>query len=309
MIHRLDPRLDALIEPGAETVELAAGFGWTEGPVWDRREQALLFSDVARNTLYRWKEGEGLAVYLRPASAFLAPPLTEQCGSNGLAFDAQGRLVLCEHGNRCISRLDGEHFTRTVLADRFEGKRLNSPNDLVFHSGGDLYFSDPCYGLPGREESPYREQPVSGVYRLTPAGELSRVIDEMACPNGLALSPDEKTLYVSQSGPFPAIWRAYPVLADGTLGEGRLFHDADAEKRGNRAGLNGSPDGMAVDRQGNLFAAGPGGLRVIAPDGALLGVVETGERCANCVFGDDGSTLYLTWGHTLRLLRLRTQGT
>jgi gluconolactonase len=303
-IERLDPALDALVDPDAPIERLATGFQWAEGPVWRSAGGYLLFSDVPANTIYRWKDGEGLGVFLRPAGYAGATPAGRELGTNGLTLDRDGSLVVADHGNRQVARIDEKRFTRTTLADRYEGKRLNSPNDLVFHSNGDLYFTDPPYGLDRQNDDPAKEQPHNGVYRLTPTGELTLLTTELSFPNGLAFSPDEKTLYVANSDPSRAIWMAFDVRADGILGPGRVFFDATSLVRAGKAGL---PDGLKVDRVGNLFATGPGGVLVFTPAGQHLGTIATGQPTANCAFGDDGATLYITANDQLLRLRLRTR--
>jgi gluconolactonase len=304
-IARLDPALDALIPKDAQLEKLAEGFDWTEGPVWRKSGGYLLFSDIPKNTIYRWKEGAGLAVFLRPAGYTEADPAGRELGSNGLTIDAQDRLVIMDHGNRRVVRLNETNYTKVVLAERYEGKRFNSPNDLVYRSNGDLYFTDPPYGLDGKNADPHRELSFNGVYRLTPSGQFTLLTSELTFPNGIALSPDEKTLYVSVSDPARAVWMAFDVRADGTLGPGRVFFDATAFVR---AGKKGLPDGMKVDRQGHLFATGPGGVLIFAPDGRHLGTIETGQATSNCAFGDDGSTLYITADTLLLRIRLSTKG-
>jgi len=303
--ERVDPRFDELVPADAKLEVLAEGFEWTEGPVWSKFEGYLLFSDIPRNTIYRWDEENGLRVYIRPAGYSGAEPPGFELGTNGLLFDAEGRLVACDHGNRQIVRFDTTNFTRTTLADRYEGKRLNSPNDAVFRSNGDLYFTDPPYGLRGLNDSPLKELPYNGVYRLSADGELTLLTDELSFPNGIAFSPDEKTLYVANSDPNRAIWMAYDVNDDGTISNGRVFFDATPWVK---AGRRGAPDGMKVDRSGNLFATGPGGLVVLSPDGTHLGTIVTGQATSNCAFGDDGSTLYITADNLLLRVRLNTRG-
>ena len=304
-IERLDPALDALVPTNARVEQLADGFDWSEGPVWRRSGGYLLFSDVPRNTIYRWREGEGLTVFLRPAGYTAPDPPGRELGSNGLTLDPQGRLVMADHGNRVVARLDESNYTKTTLADRYEGKRLNSPNDLVYRSNGDLYFTDPPYGLKGLQDDPAKELPFSGVYRRSAAGELTLLTQELRFPNGIALSPDERTLYVANSDPDRAIWMAYDVQPDGTVGRGRVLFDATPLVRQGRKGL---PDGLRVDAKGNLFATGPGGVLVITPDGRHLGTIATPQATANCAFGDDGSTLYMTSHMRLLRVRLTTTG-
>lgn len=287
-IVREDPALDELLAPDAKLEVLASGFRWSEGPIWLPEEEALLFSDIPRNTIWRWKAGEELSVYMKPSGYTGVVEYGPEPGSNGLTLDPQGRLVACEHGDRRVSVLtkDGGKLT---LADRYQGRRLNSPNDVVFHSNGDLYFTDPPYGLPQRWDDPRRELDFCGVYRLTPAGELTLLTGEMTRPNGLAFSPDERTLYVANSDPEQAVWMAFPVRDDGTLAAGEVFADV-TEMVGAYPGL---PDGLKVDRSGNLWATAPGGVHIYTPGGRLLGRIDTGEPTANCNWGGDGSTLYI----------------
>jgi len=304
-IERLDPALDALIAPDAKIEQLATGFDWSEGPVWRASGRYLLFSDIPKNTIYKWQDSTGLSVFLRPAGYTGDNPPGRELGSNGLTLDANDSLVMADHGNRQVARLNEAKFTKTTLADRYQGKRLNSPNDLVYRSNGDLYFTDPPYGLKGQNADPAKELKFNGVYRLTPSGELTLLTTELTYPNGLAFSPDEKTLYIANSDPKKAIWMAYDVRPDGTIGNGRVFFDATALVSPAKPGL---PDGMKVDRSGNLFASGPGGIFVISPAGKHLGTIVTGQPTANCAFGDDGSTLYMTANDRLLRLRLKTKG-
>ncbi|MFO0959642.1 MAG: SMP-30/gluconolactonase/LRE family protein [Isosphaeraceae bacterium] len=303
-IERLKPALDRLIPPGAQMEKLAGGFDWSEGPVWMPEQKALLFSDVPMNTVFRWKEGEGVSVFLKPSGYTGESPRGGEPGSNGLTRDPKGALVLMQHGDRRVARLKADK-TFEVLADRHEGKRFNSPNDGVFKSNGDFYFTDPPYGLLKLNEDPAKEIPYNGVYRLGKDGKVTLLTREMTFPNGLAFSPDEKTLYVANSDPKKAIWMAYPVKDDGTLGNGRVFFDATSLVGPEKKGL---PDGMKVDKEGNLFATGPGGVLIFAPDGTQLGVLNTGEATANCAWGEDGSTLFITADMYLCRLRTTTKG-
>jgi gluconolactonase len=302
-IERLDPAMDALVPLDATLEKLAEGFDWAEGPVWIKSEGCLLFSDVPQNVVYRWKQGEAITVFLKPSGYTGATARGGESGSNGLTVDAQGRLVLCQHGDRRVARLEKDgRFT--TLADRYQGKRFNSPNDLVFRSNGDLYFTDPPYGLEQGNNDPAKELPFNGVYRLKPDGELTLLTAELTFPNGLAFSPDEKTLYVAVSDPKRAVWMAYEVQADGTLGRGRVLFDA-THMVGAKKGL---PDGLKVDRHGNLFATGPGGVLVISPEGKHLGTINTGQATANCAWGNDGSVLYITADMILCRIKTRTRG-
>jgi len=299
-IERLDPRFDVLIPRHAVLEQVADGIEWAEGPVWDAVDGSLLFSDVPRNGIFRWQENNGVSLFLeRSGYTGKAPFAGREPGSNGLAFDREHRLVMCQHGNRGIARRERDGRT-TVLADRYESRRLNSPNDLVFRSNGDLYFTDPPFGLPKSFEDPDKEVPFQGVYRLTPEGELTALVTDLEAPNGIGFSPDETTLYVSNAFNERPIWMAYPVLADGTLGPGREFAEA---RTWVKAG-EGVPDGLKIDVNGNVFAAGPGGIHVFAPDGTRLGRIVTGVPTGNLSWGEDGSVLFIAANH--RILRLRT---
>ena len=302
-IHRDDPKLDELLAKDARIEVISSGFQWAEGPVWMKDGAYLLFSDIPRNQIMKWKEGLGVSQFMKPSGYTGVADYGAEPGSNGLTVDSQGRLVACEHGDRRISRLEPGGGKRT-LVDNYQGKRLNSPNDLVYKSNGDLYFTDPPYGLPKRENDPMRELDFFGVYRLAKDGALTLLTKEMTRPNGLAFSPDEKTLYVAQSDESKAIWMSFPVKSDGTLGEGRVFGDVTSMVKTHP----GLPDGMKVDAKGNLWATGPGGIHVFSPDGKRLGRIETGERTANCNWGDDGSTLYITADTYLCRIKTKVKG-
>jgi gluconolactonase len=304
-IVRIDPQLDALVPADAKIEVLAGGFDWSEGPVWVPRDGGyLLFSDLPPNSIMKWVEGKGISLFLKPAGYTGAAPYGGEPGSNGLALDRDGNLTLCEHGDRRMSRMTWDGGKRT-LVDNYQGKRLNSPNDQVWHSSGDLYFTDPPYGLPRRWDDRRRELDFCGVYRLSPDGELTLLTKEMTRPNGIALSPDEKTLYVAQSDSEAAIWKAFPLNDDGTLGTGRVLLDVTDKVRQHK----GLPDGMAVDAAGNLFATGPGGVWVLSPEGKPLGRIDTKEATANCCFGGpNGSTLYITADMWLCRVKTTTKG-
>jgi len=292
-IERLDPALDALIAPGAKIEVLASGFNWSEGPVW--RDGGIVFSDVPENTVFGWKEGDTAAkVVLKPSGSLKG----DGQGSNGLQVDAQGNLVLCQHGERRIARLEKDG-SFTSLADKYEGKRFNSPNDLVIAKNGTIFFTDPPYGLK-KGETP--ELPQHGVYAVTPAGKVSLVIADIRFPNGIALSPDQKTLYIAVSDPQNTRVMAYDLQEDGSAKNGRVFFNAQPLKSGER---KGGCDGMKVDTNGNIWTTGPGGVLVIGKDGKHLGSILTGQATANCAFGgEDRGTLYIT--ADMFLLRVKT---
>ena len=302
-ILRVDPGFDALVPLDARIEKLADGFMFTEGPVWVRRgsgEPHLLFSDIPANAIKKWSPSEGVTDFMSPVFEG-DPGQRSQVGSNGLLLDAEGRLILCEHGNRRVSRIEADG-SLTVLVDRYDGKRLNSPNDGVFHSNGWLYFTDPPYGLAGQDEDPTKELDFNGIYRLSPEGELELLVSDQTRPNGLGFSADERTLYVANSDGNQKVWFAYDVLEDGRLGPGRVFFDVQAET------ATGAADGMTVDDDGHLFATGPGGVWVFRPDGTHLGTIQPDEVPANAAWGDDGSTLYMTARTGLYRIRLSTTG-
>ncbi len=303
-IERVDPAFDSLVSEDAQIEVLSEGHKWGEGPVWAKEGKYLLISDIPRNHIVKWKEGEGVSVFMEPSGYTGSASFTgREPGTNGLTFDAEGRLVMCCHGDRQVKRVERDGTT-TVLADRYMGKRLNSPNDLIYHSNGDLYFTDPPYGLPQGYDDPARELDWCGVYRLSKGGELTLLTKEMTRPNGIGFSRDEKILYVGQSDPEAAIWKAFDMLEDGTLGPSRLFYDA-TKWVGERPGL---PDGMAVDSRDNVWATAPGGVLVFSPQGKLLGRLSSGKTTANCAFGEDGRTLFVVGDNYLWRVRTLVKG-
>ena len=304
-IESFAPEFSQLIDPEAKIEVLATGFTWTEGPVWIASEDGghLLFSDIPRNSIFRWHPKQGVSLFMNPSGYTGVTYYGLEPGSNGLLLDKQGRLVMCEHGDRRLSVLTPQGGKRT-LVDSYQGKRLNSPNDGALKSNGDIYFTDPPYGLPDRENDPRRELDHFGVYRYGTDGKLTLLTTELARPNGIGFSPDEKTLYVAQSDPKKAIWMAFGVNDDGTLGAGKVLYDA-TDSVGKLPGL---PDGLSVDQQGHLWASGPGGIWVFHPSGKLLGRLTTGERTSNCCFGEDGKTLFITADSNLCRIRTKVSG-
>jgi gluconolactonase len=300
-VVRQSAAVDAIVPADAKIEKLATGFGFTEGPVWAPGGY-LLFSDPNDNRIYRWSPDGQVTVY-RTNSGYSGMDIGEyrQPGSNGLAFDGDGRLTIAEHGNRRISRLEKNGMV-TVLADRFEGRRLNSPNDLVYKSDGALYFTDPPFGLPKVFEDPRKELPHSGVYRLAD-GKVQLLTAGLTGPNGLAFSPDETYLYVANWDTSTKVVMRYGVRVDGTLDEGRVFFDMTS------APGEEALDGVKVDREGNLFVSGPGGVWILSPAGQHLGTIRAPELAANMAWGDaDGRTLYLTGRTSLYRIRLKTSG-
>lgn len=299
-ILRLDPRFDALVPPGALIEQVAGGFGFVEGPVWITEDSSLLFSDLRDNAIRRWSEADSAQIYIQPFYDGSLEGRPVLIGPNGLTRDGDGRIVAADHGRRQVTRIEADG-SFTALADHYEGARLNSPDDVVYRGDGWLYFTDPTYGLLGGDDSPDRELDFNGVYRLSPDGELELLTPDQSMPNGIAFSPDQNTLYVSNSDPEQTLWMAYDVGADG-LTSARVFLDATGVEG------PGTADSMKLDDQGNLFATGPGGVWVIAPDGTHLGTITPSEVAANVAWGEDGRTLYITARTGLYRIRVTTSG-
>jgi len=302
-IVRTDPAIDKLVAPGTKIEKVHGGFGFTEGPIWVRSGSYLLFSDLPNNAIMKWTPDGNVSVFRKgifPGNY----PEGVQIGSNGLTLDKQGRVVAAEHGNRRVSRMEKDG-TVTVLAERYEGKRLNSPNDLVCKSNGDVYFTDPP-GLyrtyPQVPDAPKRELDFAGVFRVTTPGKVELALKDVPYPNGLAFSPDEKKFYVASSRP-EKFWMVYDVEVNGSLTHGRKFFDAT-----NIPG-EGVPDGMKVDRAGNIYATGPAGIMIFTPDAKVLGTIQLPEIPANLNWGDaDGKMLYITARTSLYRLRTNVAG-
>ena len=298
-IIRLDPALDALVSPDAHIEKLKDGFGFLEGPVWVHTTKSgyLLFSDIPANVINKWTPDYKVTTFLTKSGFAGDDPgdagyqmsnghtTVTLYGSNGITLDKQGRVTYVQHGDRGVMRLEKDG-TRTVLANKFEGKRLNSPNDLVYRSDGALYFTDPPFGLRKLGDDPKKELPFAGVFLLF-KGKLQVIIKDLQAPNGIAFSPDEKYLYVDDS--FTKKYWRYDVQPDGTVTNPKLFIDMSSSKE------DGVPDGMKVDQKGNIYGAGPGGVWVLSPEGKHLGTIKPLENPANLAWGDaDAKTLYFT---------------
>lgn len=299
VVVRLDKRLDALVPAGATIEKVADGFVFLEGPVWRSSDSRLFYSDLRGNAIYQWTAADGVRDYSKPFFAGDGTGL-RGVGPNGIALDSQGRLLACVYGSRSVIRIEKDG-TRTTLAERYQGKRLNSPNDLVVARDGTVYFTDPSFGLEGTDNSPLREQTVNGVYRIRPNGEITLLTGEQERPNGLVFSPDERILYVANSGGAFTGWYAYDVGPAG-LSNKRVFFDL--------AGMQGEggADGMKVDLAGNVYATGPGGVLIIAPDGTHLGTIRPPEALTNVGWAEDGRTLYITGRTALYRIRLSARG-
>lgn len=306
-ITRLDPALNALIDPASPIEVIASGYRWAEGPVWVREHGYLLFSDVPANIVYRWTRKQGAQPFLSPSG--LADPVPagiREAGANGLTVADDGSLIVADSGTRAIGRVDLATRRKTILADRFEGKRFNSCNDVAIGRGGAIYFTDPPYGLADGDASPLKELDFNGVFRLSPGGTPELLDRSLSRPNGVALSPAHDRLYVACSDEARPEIRVYDLGPDGMpAGPGRRLVDFSAEFARKLPGL---PDGLEVARTGHLFASGPGGLYIIAPDGTKLGLISTGKAIANCAFGEDGRTLFLTSSDMVARVRLKVSG-
>jgi gluconolactonase len=305
-VTRISPALDALIAADAQVEELATGYQWAEGPLWIASGQYLLFTDVPGNKIYKWTQAGGAEEFLSP-SGFAGADASHlrEGGANGLALEAAGTVLMADTGTRNISRLDLTTKQKTIVVDKYQGKRFNSPNDVVVHSSGAIYFTDPPYGLQGMSDSPLRETPFHGVYRLGTDGALALVDDTLAFPNGIAFSPDQSTLYVACSDSEKPQVMAYTLGANGLPSASRQLFDSKPLQAEDKPG---NPDGLTVDAAGNLFVTGTGGVMVISPQGELLGQISTGRQAANCKFGEDGHTLFITCHEKLARIRTITRG-
>jgi gluconolactonase len=304
-IERLDPSIDQIIPPDAQIEVIASGLTWAEGPLWVEEHQMLLFSDVVMNKIYKWTETEGLSVYLEPSGFTGTTTDSREKGSNGLILNQQGELVLCQHGNRQIARMDAElghpESRFTTIVDNYQGKKFNSPNDLIFDKAGNLYFTDPPYGLSeAMMDDPKKELDFQGVFKYDTQGKLTLLTKAVSRPNGLALSPDESTLYVANSDGEKAVWYTFQVQGD-SLSDPTILYDA-TDLVGKEIGF---PDGVKVDPRGNIFTAGPGGIWIFSADHKLLGKIKSDYWASNCNFNADFSTLYITADDHLLRVKLR----
>jgi gluconolactonase len=301
-LERFDPAFDQIIAPEAKLEKLDEGFQWSEGPVW--KDGALYFSDVPQNKMYRLVPGQKAQVFLQPSGGKEATPTIPTPGSNGMTVDGQKRLVVCQQGPRRVIVLEKDK-KQIPIADLFRGKHFNSPNDVIVARNHDIYFTDPPYGFPELNNSPLKELPFNGVFRVNVLGEVSLVIKDLTFPNGLAFSPDEKILYIAVSDPDAPKVYAYDLQPDGKVTNRRLFFDSTKLITPERVGL---PDGMKVDIHGNVFICAAGGVLVVSPEGKHLGTIVTGQQTGNCNWGDDGSTLYICANMFITRIKTLTKG-
>jgi len=302
-----DISIHQIIPANADIEILAEGFEWTEGPLWLEKENKLIFSDIPNNSIFEWSEKGGKKLYLKPAGYTGFIEREGEPGSNGLLLNPEGKLVLCQHGDRRVALMNADLSAPKAkyisLAEKYKGKRFNSPNDAVYHSNGDLYFTDPPYGLEKNMQDPAKEINFQGVYKLDKKGELTLLTKELSRPNGIAFSPDFKKLYVANSDPQKAIWMVYDVAVDGNLENGKVFYDVTDKTKT----LKGLPDGMKVHPNGWVFATGPGGVLIFTAEGKHLGTIFTGEATANCTFNSDYSELFITADDYLLRVKLKTK--
>lgn len=302
-VERMDSALDNLISVDAQAEIIAEGFDWSEGPVWIEKERMLLFSDVPKNIVYKWTETNDLEKYLEPSGYTGSPPRGGEMGSNGLTLNNEGQLVLCQHGDRRVAVLNSDFNNPSAdfktLASEYEGKKFNSPNDVVFDKLGNFYFTDPPYGLVNQMEDSSKQIPFQGVYKVKPDGAVVLLVDSLTRPNGIGLSPDEKTLYVANSDGPRAKWYSFDIQGD-SLVNGKVFFSTDYVQ-----GQKGAPDGLRVHSSGNIFATGPGGIWIFDPTAKVLGRIMLPEATANCGFSDDEKTLFMTSDNFLLRIKLK----
>jgi gluconolactonase len=292
-VERYDQELDKIVSKDAKAEIIAEGFDWSEGALWVEKYKMLLFSDVPTNTIFKWTEGKGKEVYLKPSGYTGTVKRGGEMGSNGLLLDNDARLVMCQHGDRRMARMDASLSNPQPkfipLATNYRGKRFSSPNDATYNSKGDLYFTDPPYGLPAQSDSdPAKELPWNGVYKVKKNGEVILLTDTLTRPNGIGFFPGEKKLLVANSDPAKANWYVFDVEGD-KLTNGKIFYHATSEK-----GMKGLPDGLKIDKEGNVFGAGPGGIHIFNKEGKLLGRLRLDEATSNCSLSADQKTLYIT---------------
>ncbi|HEX6848122.1 MAG TPA: SMP-30/gluconolactonase/LRE family protein [Chitinophagaceae bacterium] len=294
-IERLDPALDDLISRNAKPTIIAEGFEWSEGPLWVEKHHMLLFSDVPMNTIFKWTEATGKEVYLKPSGYTGAEPsLCKEPGSNGLTFDGNGNLVLCQHGDRRMARMDAPldkpEAKFITLADKYNGKRFSSPNDAVYSSAGELFFTDPPYGLQTQDDNDAKKEiSFNGVYKVKANGEVFLLVDSITRPNGIALMPGEKKLIVANSDGGKPNWYLFDLNGDSAI-NGRIFYSAAEEAKT----MSGVPDGFKIDKNGNVYATGPGGVYIFNSEGKKLGMIRLDHASSNCALSPDEKTLYIT---------------
>ena len=304
-IERTDAAFGAIVNEQAKIEIIAEGFEWSEGPLWLEEEKMLLFSDVPTNIIYKWTEAKGKEIYLTPSGYTGNVKRGGETGSNGLTLNEEGKLVICQHGNRQVAVMDAPLNNPKPdfkpIADTYNGKKFNSPNDVVFNKEGELFFTDPPYGLEFNMDDPNKEIPFQGVYKVLKNGNVILLTDTITRPNGIALTPDEKHLIIANSDPEKPYWYIYDLGPENSITNGRIFYDATAASK-REAGM---PDGLKIDKGGNIFATGPGGVWIFNKDAVLLGKIKFPHPTANCALSPDEKTLYVTADAYVLRIRLR----
>jgi gluconolactonase len=304
-LEQIDPQFSTLVSKTAKARILAGGFLWSEGPLWVESHKMLLFSDVKKNVIYKWTKEKGKEIYLKPSGYTRKIPRGGELGSNGLGLNTKGRLVICQDGDRAVSimdaPLDKPKAKFVKIGPDYNGKKFDSPNDLAFLSNGDIYFTDPPYGLEKNVDDPLKEAPYQGVYKISKNGKVTLITDTISRPNGIAFFPGGKTVLIANSDPKKAYWYAYDLDKNGMFTHGRIFHSAMAATKT----AQGMPDGLKIDKKGNVFASGPGGIWVFSKTGKLLGKIKVNDLASNCSFSGDEKTLYVTSNHRVLKIDLR----
>lgn len=304
-VERLDPALNELIVQDPKIEVIASGYEWSEGPVWLEKEQMLLFSDIPNNSIFKWTKEKGAELYLKPSGYTSSVSRGGETGSNGLLLNKKGQLVLCQHGDRRMALMDAPVNSPKpnfiTLADKYDGKKFNSPNDAAYHPNGDLYFTDPPYGLEKNIDDHLKETPYQGVYKVSPQGKVTLLVDSITRPNGIAFLNGGKSVIIANSDSKNMFWYIYDVGKDGLLTGGRIFHDATEASKTEK----GAPDGLKVDKKGNIYSTGPGGIWIFNSAGKVLGKIKIDSAVSNCCFADDDKTLFVTADDKVLKISLR----
>lgn len=304
-VERLDPALNELIAQDPKIEVIGSGYEWSEGPVWIEKEQMLLFSDIPNNSIFKWTKEKGAELYLKPSGYTSNVSRDGETGSNGLLLNKNGQLVLCQHGDRRMAVMDAPVNSPKpnfiTLADKYDGKKFNSPNDAAYHPNGDLYFTDPPYGLEKNMDDPLKETPFQGVYKVSPQGKVTLLVDSITRPNGIAFLNGGKSIIIANSDSKNIFWYIYDVSKDGLLANGRIFHDATEASKTEK----GAPDGLKMDKKGNVYSTGPGGIWIFNSAGKVLGKIKVDSAVSNCCFADDDKTLFVTADDKVLKISLR----
>jgi gluconolactonase len=304
-IEETDPALGPLVNKKAAIEIIADGFDWSEGPLWLEQYKMLIFSDVPKNIIYKWTAAKGKEVYLTPSGYTSSTARGGETGSNGLLLNSKGQLVLCQHGDRRMAvmnaPLDHPKPIFVSIADQYKGRKFDSPNDAVYHENGELYFTDPPYGLEKNVDDPNKQAPYQGIYKVSQAGVVTMLTDSITRPNGIAFFPDFKSVIIANSDPLKPFWYIYDIDANGMFANGRIFYDASSAAKT----VAGMPDGLKITKDGHVFATGPGGVWIFNREGKVLGKILVKELTSNCAFSPDEKILYITADRYVLKVKLR----